>query len=58
MRWLIGKMPRFMVPRYVEFFDELPLTPTRKVRKVELRKAPLTERTFNREAAGIEIPMD
>ena len=58
VRWLIGRMPRFMVPRYVEFFDELPLTPTQKVRKVELRKSPLTERTFDREAAGIEIPRD
>ncbi|MYE11182.1 MAG: AMP-binding protein [Gammaproteobacteria bacterium] len=58
VRWLIGKMPRFMVPRYVEFFDELPLTPTQKVRKVELRKVPLTERTFDRDAAGIEIPRD
>ena len=51
-------MPRFMVPRYVEFFEELPLTPTRKVRKVELHKSPLTEHTFEREAAGIEIPRD
>ncbi len=58
VRWLIGRMPRFMVPRYVEFFDELPLTPTQKVRKVELPKSPLTERTFDREAAGIEIPRD
>ncbi len=58
VRWLIGRMPRFMVPRYVEFFDELPLTPTQKVRKVELRKSPLTEHTFDREAAGIEIPRD
>ena len=58
VRWLIGRMPRFMVPRYVEFYDELPLTPTQKVRKVELRKSPLTEHTFDREAAGIEIPRD
>ena len=58
VRWLIGRMPRFMIPRYVEFFDELPLTPTQKVRKVELRKSPLTERTFDRETVGIEIPRD
>jgi crotonobetaine/carnitine-CoA ligase len=41
-------MPRFMVPRYVEFLDELPKTPTSKVRKVELRTDPLNDRTWDR----------
>jgi crotonobetaine/carnitine-CoA ligase len=31
------RVPRFMVPRYVEFIDGLPKTPTGKVRKVDLR---------------------
>jgi crotonobetaine/carnitine-CoA ligase len=35
---LEGRMPAFMVPRFVEFLDELPKTPTYKIRKVELRE--------------------
>ncbi|MFF3874566.1 AMP-binding protein [Streptomyces sp. NPDC001978] len=35
--FLTSRVPRFMIPRYVEFIDALPKTPTGKVRKVELR---------------------
>jgi len=35
--FLVPRVPRFMVPRYVEFIDGLPKTPTGKVRKVDLR---------------------
>ena len=56
IRWLIPRMPRFMIPRYVEFVNELPRTPTMKVRKKLLRDDALTERTWDREAAGIELP--
>ena len=54
--WLIPRMPRFMIPRYVELVDELPRTPTLKVRKKVLRDAALNEHTWDREAAGIELP--
>ncbi|MCZ7527761.1 MAG: hypothetical protein M5U14_16120 [Acidimicrobiia bacterium] len=50
--YLEPRMPRFMVPRYVEVVDELPKTPTAKVRKVELRAAGVTERTWDRTLAG------
>ncbi|TAJ72765.1 MAG: ATP-dependent acyl-CoA ligase [Phenylobacterium sp.] len=56
IRWLIPQMPRFMVPRYVEFIDALPLTPTQKVRKKVLRDDGVGPRTWDREAAGIEVP--
>lgn len=56
VRFLIARMPRFMVPRYVEFADALPKTPTFRTRKVELRADAVNERTWDREAAGIEIP--
>lgn len=39
------KLPHFMVPRYIEFLDELPRTPTDKIAKYQLRaasKAPTT----------------
>ncbi|ATE63648.1 AMP-binding protein [Rhizorhabdus dicambivorans] len=37
--YLAGIMPRFMVPRFVQFVDELPKTATSKIRKTEIRKA-------------------
>jgi crotonobetaine/carnitine-CoA ligase len=52
VEFLSGRMPRFMVPRYVEVVDELPKTPTQKVRKVELREAGITESTWDRELAS------
>lgn len=45
-------MPRFMVPRYVEFVEELPKTPTSKVRKVELKSDALNARTWDRLAGS------
>jgi crotonobetaine/carnitine-CoA ligase len=53
--WLIANVPRFMVPRYVEFADALPQTPTLKVQKVVLRGRPL-DGAWDREAAGIALP--
>jgi crotonobetaine/carnitine-CoA ligase len=54
--FLVERMPRFMIPRYVEVVDELPKTDaTFRTRKVELRQNPLNERTWDREAAGVEL---
>jgi len=50
-----GKLPAFMVPRYVEFIDELPRTPTDKVAKHVLRamgRDGRTAATWDREQAG------
>ena len=43
-------LPRFARPRYVEVVDELPKTPTQKVRKQELRSRAVTSSTWDREA--------
>jgi len=54
--WLAGRMPHFMIPRYVELADELPKTDaTLRTRKVALREDPLNERTWDREAAGVQL---
>jgi crotonobetaine/carnitine-CoA ligase len=45
------RLPRFAVPRYFEVLDELPKTPTAKVRKEVLRAAGVTERTVDRLAS-------
>jgi carnitine-CoA ligase len=49
------QLPRYMVPRYIEFVDSLPRTPTDKVAKYRLRAEGdhgLTPATWDREAAG------
>jgi crotonobetaine/carnitine-CoA ligase len=53
-RYLIDRMPYFMVPRYVEFVTEFPRTPTLKIRKNVLRAAG-TDAAWDREAAGIKV---
>jgi len=56
IRFLVPRMPRFMVPRYVQVLEDLPRNETtRRVRKNELRDAGLTEGTWDREAAGISV---
>lgn len=54
-RYLIERLPYFMVPRYVEFAESLPKTPTQKVHKHLLRDAGVHEGVWDREAAGIVL---
>jgi crotonobetaine/carnitine-CoA ligase len=54
IRYLANHMPYFMVPRYVEFVDDLPRTPTQKVQKTKL-KAVGVGSAWDREAAGIFV---
>ncbi len=56
VRWLIPRMPRFMVPRYVEIIDAMPLTPTQKIRKAVLRDSGAHDGVWDRETAGVEVP--
>lgn len=49
--FLLPRVPRFMVPRYVEVLEALPRTPTEKVRKEVLREAGVTALTWDREHA-------
>jgi carnitine-CoA ligase len=48
--YLSGIMPKFMLPRFIEFIDALPKTPTEKVRKVALREAGITTKTWDASA--------
>lgn len=58
--FLEPRMPRFMLPRYVEFVTALPKTPTFKVRKAELRAQPISDRTWDRQSRSptFLIPTD
>jgi crotonobetaine/carnitine-CoA ligase len=46
--WSEKELPKFMVPRYIDFVDELPQTATEKVRKKVLRERGVTETTWDR----------
>lgn len=48
--WLHGRLPAFMVPRYVEIVDELPYTATSKVEKFRLIADGLSPGAWDREA--------
>ena len=51
MRFLEPRMPKFMLPRYVEVFDDFPRDETSmRVRKHDLRARGITEHTWDREA--------
>ncbi|MEB3065053.1 AMP-binding protein [[Mycobacterium] zoologicum] len=55
-RWIVERVPRFALPRFIEFRDHLPLTPTGKVLKHVLRSEGVTETTWDRQKAGITVP--
>jgi crotonobetaine/carnitine-CoA ligase len=49
------RMPYFAVPRYVEFMEALPKTPTERVQKYLLKEAGVTPGTWDREKAGVKV---
>jgi crotonobetaine/carnitine-CoA ligase len=49
------RMPYFCVPRYIEFMDEIPKTPTQKIQKNQLRDRGLSDAAWDREAAGYKV---
>jgi crotonobetaine/carnitine-CoA ligase len=59
IEFLIPRMPRFHIPRYIEFVDALPKTDgTFRVQKFLLRERGVTDTTWDRDAAGIVLPKD
>ncbi|MBI5439930.1 MAG: AMP-binding protein [Deltaproteobacteria bacterium] len=49
------RMPYFAVPRYVEFMESLPKTPTERTQKYLLKQAGVTPNTWDREQAGVKV---
>lgn len=49
------RMAYFMVPRYLDFKDSLPKTPTERVEKYKLRAEGITKNTWDREKAGYKL---
>ena len=54
-RFINDNAPHFFVPRYVEFLDALPATPTGRVQKFKLRERGVTDATWDATAAGFEV---
>ena len=55
IRYANERMPHFAVPRYVEFMDSLPKTPTERTQKFLLKQAGITPQTWDREQAGVRV---
>lgn len=53
--FLQPRLAHFMLPRYVRLLADLPRTPTQKVEKYILRQQGITEDTWDRVKAGVEI---
>ena len=55
MDYCVAHLPYFAVPRYVEVMESLPVNPTGKVLKTELRESGVTPSTWDRERAGYVV---
>ncbi len=55
IRYCDNRMPYFAVPRFVEFMESLPKTPTERVEKYKLKQAGITANTWDREKAGYKL---
>lgn len=56
MLWSHERLPRFAMPRYIEFLDALPKTPTERVEKYKLRERGVTPATWDRVEAAFKVP--
>ena len=55
MTYLIPLLPHFMVPRYLEYVNELARTPTGKILKGTLKKMGINENVWDRKSSSISI---
>ena len=55
VKWCESLLPYFAVPRYLEFMDEFPRTPSEKIQKNQLRSAGRTAATWDRISAGVYL---
>lgn len=54
--WCVPRMPRYAVPRYIEFVSEIERTASGKIRKQALRDIGVSTDTWDRERAGYVVP--
>jgi crotonobetaine/carnitine-CoA ligase len=56
MDWCVPRMPRYAVPRFIEFVEEIERTASGKVRKQALRDVGVSTQTWDREREGYVVP--
>ena len=54
--WCVPRMPRYAVPRYIEFVSEIERTASGKIRKQALRDIGVSANTWDRERVGYVVP--
>jgi len=54
-RFINDNAPYFFVPRYIEFLDSLPSTPTGRVQKFKLRDRGVTPQTWDGKKEGFQV---
>lgn len=55
-RWLMPRVPRYAVPRYIEFRESLPTNPQGRVLKYRLREEGKTSATWDMEESELQPP--
>ena len=53
--WCVERMPRYTVPRFLAFVDELEKTASGKIRKQALREGGVATETWDRESVGYVV---
>ena len=53
--YAVPRMPYFAVPRFIDFVEEIPTTPTAKIQKNKLRDRGLSANAWDRETAGYKV---
>ena len=55
IRYLEPRMAYYMIPRYIDFIDTMPKTPTGKIQKFVLKERGITDSTWDRNATGVKL---
>ena len=55
MTWAEERLPRFAMPRYIEFIDQLPKTPTERIEKYKLKERGIGPNAWDRVKAGYKL---
>ncbi|MEP6601411.1 MAG: AMP-binding protein [Nitrospirota bacterium] len=54
--WCAPRMPRYALPRFIEFVTDIERTASGKIRKQAIRDAGVTSKTWDRESIGYVVP--
>jgi carnitine-CoA ligase len=54
--WCVPRMPRFALPRFIQFVADIERTASGKIRKQAIRDTGVTGDTWDREAVGYVVP--